>query len=96
MFYLQVFAYLSIAHCQFFQEVAKNQGWIFNQTVPEDLLGNSTYWKSTDFTICMMQAQYILLFPESEWPTISIKKHWCKMFIFTCIFIEYLDQMLQR
>lgn len=39
----QVFAYLSVANCQLFQEVAENESWIFNEAVPEDLLGNSTH-----------------------------------------------------
>lgn len=40
----QKLAYLPVAHCQFLQEVAENQGRIFDQAVPEDLLGDGAHW----------------------------------------------------
>lgn len=38
-----MFANLSVADCQFLQEVTENQGWILDQAVPKNLLCNSTH-----------------------------------------------------
>lgn len=69
-----MFAHLSVANSEFFQKVPKNQSWIFNQAVPEYLLGDGAHCRNSLYinshikkiTSSHLQSNYLPATPSSR------------------------------